>query len=97
MAGGFIDADLQGLFSTNEFAVSATFGAITKPVIFDETGSEALQEMATTEPSIRYITADFPGLNAGSQIVMGIQTWSVVQSIPLDDGLTSIATIGRIS
>lgn len=102
MAGGFLADDLAAMFDGEEFAVQATWtsalGASTSAlVLFDRPGTTVLDEIVATEPSVRFRTADWPGIRERDQIVLDSDTYRVQRVTALDDGATSRAMLAKLA
>ncbi|MDX2074700.1 MAG: hypothetical protein SFX19_10130 [Alphaproteobacteria bacterium] len=90
-----IDEDLDAY--TDDFAVDATFGAITGKVILDMP-DQLLGggEVISTDYKIIYKTGLFPGLAYGSAITVDGQSYTVREPRLIDDGKFSEAPLSKV-
>lgn len=88
--------DVAQFFSTDDFAVNATFGAETKPVILDAPGESLLGDrIASSDYAITYPTTSFAGLKHGDAITVDGVGYKVRSVNSLDDGKLMRAWLSR--
>lgn len=88
--------NLDAFFNTNDFAVSATFGATTGAVIFDTPDQNILSgEVTTTEYRITYKSSLFT-LNYGDTITVDGNSYKVRSVDLLGDGKISRAFLTKL-
>lgn len=102
MPGSFLVDDLAVMFDGGDFAVAAVWtpavGApVTAQVLFDQPGTTILDGVVSTEPSVRFRTADWGGIAERDTIVLGTDTYRVQRLMALDDGATARAMLALLS
>ena len=88
--------NLAGFFSTSEFAVTATWGVLTAPVILD-TPDQLLfgGGQQFTDYRMTYAAGNFSGLDAGESVSIGGVSYTVREARAMDDGAIMVATLQK--
>lgn len=87
--------DLDVFFDTDDFAVSATSGTLTFPVLFDnesEIYDSYTGQVVTTSPVMRCKTSDIATLKKGDTVTIGGVSYKIITP-PKPDG-TGITLFG---
>lgn len=83
--------DLTAFLDTTQgFAVNATLGAATVPVIFDNAFSDALGIVSSTQPVALGTTADLAAATVGSTITINAVAYTIAEIQPDGTGLTRL-------
>lgn len=86
--------DMGAFFSTDEFAVTATFGAVTASVILDKPDIEVLSgRIQSTDYLMRYAATDLTGLAEGNSITVDGSSYTVREIRSEDDGKVKAAVL----
>ena len=81
---------LAGMLTAATWTASGG-SAVPGEVFFDAPGSEVIDGVFSTEPSVRFRVADWPNVREGSAVTIGSTTYKVRDVQPLDDGLLARA------
>ena len=77
--------DLSAFFDTDDFAIAATVGATTVPVIFDAAYLRALDIVSTVNP-VALAQASDTAAAVGATIVINGTSYTIRNREPQDDG-----------
>lgn len=83
--------DLTVFLDTAGFAVTATAGASSFPVVFDAPSAQAAGDMVVvSQPQAIARTVDVAALTWGSSITINGSTYSVVSNLPDGTGMSTL-------
>ena len=77
--------DLSEFFSSDDFAIDATVGTVTIPVIFDASFLRALDVVSTVNP-VALAKAEDDDAAVGATITIDGTAYTIRNREPLDDG-----------
>ena len=86
-------ADRAQFFDTDEFAVSATYGASTINVVFDNAWIEdgpGTAGIASRRAMVLALELDMPSVAAGQTLIIGGTTYTIVEVHPDGAGMLSL-------
>ena len=86
----FAESLADFLDTTHGFAVSATIGAATVPVIFDAAYADALSIVSGTQPVALAASADVSAVSSGTSITINAVAYTVTAIEPDGTGLTRL-------
>lgn len=81
---------LAAFLDTAGFAVNATLGAATVPVIFDAAFADALGIVAGTQPTCLAASADVASAAVGDTITINAVAYTIAEIQPDGTGLTRL-------
>ena len=85
-----------GMLSAASWTPQGGGTATPADVIFDAPGTTILDDVVSTEPSVRFRSVDWAGIHERDTVAIGVDKYRVQRVTPLDDGATSRAMLALL-